>query len=88
MIAADGNACEFAITVIGPWGGAGLGRVLMEALIGAARARGLGKMHGYILAANQPMLRLAARLGFRATRDPDDPLTRVVSLEFAMMEKP
>jgi L-amino acid N-acyltransferase YncA len=81
MIAADPNACEFAITVLGPWGGAGLGRALMEALIGAARARGLTSMHGYILAANQPMLRLASRLGFQTARDPDDPLARLVSLD-------
>ena len=81
MIAPDGKACEFAITVLGEWGGAGLGRLLMETLVEAARARGLGKMHGYILATNQPMLRLASRLGFRTTRDPDDPLTRVVSLD-------
>jgi acetyltransferase len=81
MVEADGKACEFAITVLGAWGGAGLGRVLMETLIDAARARGLERMHGYILAANQPMLRLASRLGFRTTRDPDDPLTRIVSLD-------
>jgi acetyltransferase len=81
LLAGDGNGCEFAITVLGPWGGAGLGRVLMETLIGAARARGLGQMHGYILASNQPMLRLAARVGFQAKRDPDDPLARMVSLD-------
>ena len=80
MVAEEG-ACEFAITVLGAWGGAGLGRVLMENLVGVARAAGFERMHGYILAANQPMLRLASRLGFKVARDPDDALARIVTLD-------
>jgi acetyltransferase len=64
--------CEFAISVAGDWGGAGLGRALMTALIDAARRRGLRDMQGFVLAENRPMLRLASRLGFGVTRDPDD----------------
>ncbi len=69
----DQKSCEFAITVVGDYGGLGRGRALMTTLIGAARLRGLHEMEGYVLAKNQSMPRLASRLGFRVTADPDDP---------------
>lgn len=69
---ATGEDCEFAITVADAWAGAGLGRALMEALIETARGRGLRAMIGFVLAENAPMLRLAGRLGFESSRDPDD----------------
>ena len=75
----DGRDCEFAISITDGWAGAGLGRVLMEALIDAARARGLARMQGYVLATNQPMLRLAARLGFESAPDPGDYAVRRVT---------
>jgi acetyltransferase len=77
----DDRSCEFAITIVADWGGAGLGRVLMESIIGAARACGMRQMRGYILAQNAPMLRLAQRLGFATRRDPDDPSVRIATLE-------
>jgi acetyltransferase len=67
-----GDDCEFATTVAEDWAGAGLGRALMTILIDAARRRGLREMVGFVLAENQPMLRLATRLGFAVKRDPDD----------------
>jgi acetyltransferase len=72
MIGPRGDDCEFAVSVVDDWAGAGLGRVLMSALIDAARKRGLRGMTGFVLAENGPMLRLAARLGFAVGRDPDD----------------
>ena len=72
--------CEFAISVADDWGGAGLGRALMTALIEAARRRGLREMTGFVLAENQPMLRLAERLGFASARDPDDFTVRICRL--------
>jgi len=72
MIGARGNDCEFAVAVVDGWAGAGLGRVLMTALVDAARKRGLREMTGFVLAENGAMLRLAARLGFAVGRDPDD----------------
>jgi RimJ/RimL family protein N-acetyltransferase len=74
------ETCEFAISVADAWGGAGLGHALMTALIEAARRRGLREMDGFVLAENQPMLRLASRLGFEVTRDPDDFAIRVCRL--------
>lgn len=72
VVLRDQTTCEFAINVAGDFGGAGLGRTLMTALIDTARQRGLKAMEGFVLAANQPMLRLAARMGFSISRDPDD----------------
>jgi RimJ/RimL family protein N-acetyltransferase len=66
------SKCEFAITILPEYGGAGLGRTLLGALIATAKRRGLKEMEGFVLAVNQPMLKLASRLGFSIARDPDD----------------
>lgn len=71
---------EFATSVLGDWAGAGLGRVLLVALIDGARERGLAEIDGFVLASNQPMLKLAARLGFSIARDPEDATVRVCRL--------
>jgi RimJ/RimL family protein N-acetyltransferase len=76
----DASTCEFAITIAADYGGAGLGRVLLTALVDAARRRGLREMEGFVLAANKPMLRLAARVGFGVAPDPDDPSIRLCRL--------
>ena len=81
MVEGDGGSCEFAISIMEEWGGAGLGRKLMEALIDVARRRGLAQMRGFVLAINRPMLGLAARLGFRVSADPEDFSIRIVRLE-------
>ncbi|HEX9686401.1 MAG TPA: GNAT family N-acetyltransferase [Burkholderiales bacterium] len=60
----DGSSCEFAIVVDDEWQTHGLGRYLLSQLIEIARSRGLTTMSGDILTANQPMLALAASLGF------------------------
>jgi acetyltransferase len=72
VLGSRGDDCEFAVSVVDDWAGAGLGRVLMTALIDAARRRGLREMTGFVLAENGPMLRLAGKLGFAVRRDPDD----------------
>jgi acetyltransferase len=83
LIGNDPTRCEFATTVTGEVGGLGLGRALMTALIAAAKQRGLHEMEGFVLARNQPMLRLAARLGFSISPDPDDPAVRICRLRLA-----
>jgi acetyltransferase len=81
FVVEDAHGCEFAISILERWSGAGLGRRLLECLVEAARARGLARMRGFVLASNRPMLALAARVGFRAQADPDDPGVRIVTLE-------
>jgi acetyltransferase len=66
------SVCEFAITILPEYGGAGLGRTLLSTLIATAKRRGLKEMEGLVLTVNRPMLKLASRLGFSIARDPDD----------------
>ena len=78
-----GNArttCEFAINVSSGFGGAGLASTLMKVLIDLAKKHGIEEMEGFVLAANQPMLRLARRLGFDIVVDPDDRTVRICRL--------
>jgi len=76
--AAGSTECEFALAVAGDWQGVGLARQLLEALIGAARARGFECMEGYILASNARMLGLAKRLGFSRVESPEGPTVHLV----------
>ena len=69
----DGNSCEFAIAIADDWSGRGLGRMLMKALMSAARDAGYRTMTGSVLRENDGMLRLASRLGFELHPDPEDP---------------
>jgi RimJ/RimL family protein N-acetyltransferase len=80
VIGSDPANCEFAVTIAAEYGGAGLGRTLLTALIDAARQRGLKAMEGFVLAANKPMLALAARVGFSVSIDPDDRSMRLCRL--------
>jgi acetyltransferase len=76
----DGASCEYAIVVADEWQRRGLGRRLMNQLIDVARARGLARMVGHILATNRSMLTLAASLGFVVGESPDDPTVRRATL--------
>lgn len=78
----DRSVCEFAITVATEFGGVGLASTLLTSLIATAKARGIAEMDGFVLSANQPMLRLARRLGFSVTPDPDDAARRICRLRF------
>jgi len=80
VIGNDRSTCEFAINVGSAFGGVGLARTLMTALIESAKKRGLKEMEGFVLAENQPMLRLASRLGFDIAPDPDDRAIRLCRL--------
>ena len=80
LVGTDPTTCEFAITVAADFGGVGLASTLMTALIGAAKARGMSEMDGFVLAVNQPMLRLARRLGFSVAPDPEDGAVRICRL--------
>jgi hypothetical protein len=50
-------------------------------LIAIARARGLRRMEGFVLAENTGMRGLAGRLGFADTQCPNDRMLRLVSLD-------
>ena len=83
LVGSAPNACEFAISVASDFGGVGLASALLTALIAAAKRRGLKEMDGFVLAVNQPMLRLARRLGFSIAADPEDGTVRICRLRLA-----
>ena len=80
FIERDRTRCEFAVTVASRFGGVGLATTLMNTLIDAAKRNGIREMDGFVLAVNQPMLRLARRLGFSIAPDADDGAVRVCRL--------
>jgi acetyltransferase len=77
----DGQSAEYALVIGDAWQGRGLGRELMSALIDAARAKGLKRLEGFVLANNGPMLKLMTRLGMKNDPDPDDPSMRRVWMD-------
>jgi acetyltransferase len=79
----DGKTCEFAVVIADAWQGKGLGRRMIEILIAVARSRGLETMVGYVLAANQPMLALCAKLGFLISDRPGDGAVKNATLRLA-----
>ncbi len=60
----DGETAEFAVVIADAWQGCGLGSLLLEAVMDAARQRGVRLLMGEVLPHNTGMLKLAARMGF------------------------
>jgi len=71
---------EYAVLVRSDLKGRGLGYVLMSAIIDHARAQGVGRIEGDVLAENTAMLELCRDLGFTVGRSPEDPQIRRVRL--------
>ena len=69
----DNERAEFAVTVRSDVKGRGLGWILMQHLIGYARARGIGTLHGAVLRDNEPMIKLCRDLGFSLEEEHQDP---------------
>jgi len=69
----DNRRAEYAIGIRSDWQRRGLGRMLMERIMGIASARGIPEMFGDVLRENKPMLDLNRRLGFALEDHPDDP---------------
>lgn len=71
---------EYAVLVRSDLKGRGLGWALMSHLIAHARARGIGMLHGDVLAENTTMLAMCAHLGFEIRAVPGDATMREVVL--------
>jgi len=80
----DHQRGEFAIAVADEWQRMGLGTLLMQALMEAARATGMRAMFGDVLASNHKMLRLMARMGFGVKVSEQD--MRVMRVEINLQE--
>ncbi|MGH8457986.1 MAG: GNAT family N-acetyltransferase, partial [Nevskiales bacterium] len=62
----DNIRAEFSVIVRDDLRGEGLGRTLLRKMIGYCRERGTLEIVGSVLPDNQPMLKLAGRLGFKS----------------------
>ncbi len=76
-----GKDCEFAVTVADAWQNKGLGTLLMQHLIEAARKRGIDTMHSSDTRDNELMRRFSAHLGLHHRPDPEDATLLMYSLE-------
>jgi RimJ/RimL family protein N-acetyltransferase len=77
--AALADCAEFAIVVADAWQRRGIGTLLLQRLRQVAEAAGVRHFAGLTLATNLQMIRLARRLGFALSREPDDWTVRRVT---------
>jgi acetyltransferase len=79
---ADANydSGEYAILVRSDLKGCGLGWQLMQMIVDYARAEGLRRIEGQVLAENTTMLAMCRELGFTIAPDAQDPEIRLVTL--------
>jgi acetyltransferase len=68
----SGRTCELGIAVADAWHKSGVAGILMEALIHAARERGLARMEGIVLSSNAEMLHFVRALGFETEPASED----------------
>ena len=77
IVEPDWQTAEYAVVVGDPWQRRGLGRHFMEQMIQYAKERGIREIHGDVLAANEPMLRLCEQLQFSIQRTEEEEVLRV-----------
>jgi acetyltransferase len=70
-VMSDRERADVAIVVSDAWQGRGIGARLLGMLLEAARARGIVRLEGEVLAENAAIRALLARLGFTFRRDPE-----------------
>jgi acetyltransferase len=73
----DPPFAELAVVVADDWQRQGLGERLVALLLAHAAKTGIAAVQGFIMAANQPMLALASKLGFAFEDDADPGLVRI-----------
>jgi len=69
----DGAAADYAVSTRSDVQRRGVGETALRAILAYAAERGIRAVHGSVLRENAAMRALAKRVGFRETRDPDDP---------------
>lgn len=77
-----GEGAEFAIAVADAWRRRGVGRRLLQELLGHARGDGLRRLDGEVLAWNQSMLGFVEQAGFRVRPHPED--ARLLRIELPL----
>lgn len=88
FVDARGDEAEFGLLVADDWQRKGIGEELLRVLVAEAKRRRVKRLHGEILAANAPMLKLARRLGFAIETHAGDRRVRTASLRFDARAQP
>jgi acetyltransferase len=70
FIIEPGSKAQFAVLVHDDYQGKGLGKKLIEVLLGVAQEKGLEEVYGVTLSENDRMLKLVKALGFTAALQP------------------
>jgi acetyltransferase len=73
-----GDEAEFALLVSDQFQGRGLGTELLRRLVQVGRDEGLARIVGDVLPENVEMLRVCEKLGFKLSRDMEEPVVRAV----------
>src|SRR2546429_9264332 len=73
------SSAEVALVLADAWQGQGLGRRLLETLLGHAASAGIREALGTVLATNVAMLRPVRSMGFTVSPEPGDARGRRVS---------
>jgi acetyltransferase len=76
----DNVQAEFGILIRSDSKGQGLGRRLMDTLIGYLRSRGTQRLVATVLSENTAMLALAADLGFRVAEEQPEPTAKRIEM--------
>jgi acetyltransferase len=71
LIMESGARAEFAVLVHDDYQGMGLGRKLVDVLIGIAWKKGLDEVYGITLTENERLQKLVKSMGFTASLQPD-----------------
>lgn len=79
VVDGSGSACEFAVAVADAWQSRGIGTTLTRLLFDYARAQGMKRVYGSILANNERMVGLAHWLGLKTSRSAEDATLLVTS---------
>ena len=87
FLAPPDDQAEFAVLLGDEWQRRGIGTRLLNALVDEARARGLRRIFGEVLAGNTAMLTLARKVGFEIAPHPGDRGIRVASLLLAAQDQ-
>ena len=79
VFTADATECELAITVADAWQTRGVGRRLIEQLLGAAKRRAITVVRAEILATNLAMIEFMQRRGFVIADNPKSPGLKIAT---------
>lgn len=77
----DRDYAEYGLLVRSDLQGRGIGRALLMMLVEFAKADGIGRIEGFVLAENIRMLDMCRQMGFTVASHPDEPGVMLVRLQ-------